>query len=93
MTLNHLMARFQPRRFGEYTPSLPLLPGPLSAGVVAPDRVLSMGQMEQTVYKQKTDVKLWLLYNTWNHLTECKKEPRLISECYLQNVLTNYIYI
>ena len=28
------------------TPSLPLLPGPLWLGVVAPDRVLSMGQIE-----------------------------------------------
>ena len=27
-------------------PSLPLLPGPLCLGVVAPDRVLSMGQIE-----------------------------------------------
>ena len=31
------------------TPSLPLLPGPLWLGVVASDRVLSMGQIEQTV--------------------------------------------
>ena len=31
------------------------------------------------VYKQITDVKLLLLYsNTWNHLTECKKELRLV---------------
>ena len=37
---------------------LPLLQGPLSPGVVAPDRVLSMGQIEQTVCKQMTDVKL-----------------------------------
>ena len=28
------------------TPSLPTLPGPLWPGVVAPDRVLSMGQIE-----------------------------------------------
>ena len=28
------------------TPSLPLLPGPLWSEVVAPDRVLSMGQIE-----------------------------------------------
>ena len=27
-------------------PSLPSLPGPLRPGVVAPDRVLSMGQIE-----------------------------------------------
>ena len=35
------------------TPSLPLLPGPLYPGVVAPDRVLSMGQIEQTMYANK----------------------------------------
>ena len=45
------------------TPSLPLLPGPLWPGLVAPDRVLSMGQIEQTLCKQMTDVKLWLLYS------------------------------
>ena len=28
------------------TPSLPSLPGPLWPGVVAPDRALSMGQIE-----------------------------------------------
>ena len=28
------------------TPSLPLLPGPLWPGVVAPERALSMGQIE-----------------------------------------------
>ena len=28
------------------TPSLPLFPGPLQPGVVAPDWVLSMGQIE-----------------------------------------------
>ena len=28
------------------TPSLPLLPGPLWSGVVAPDQVLSLGQIE-----------------------------------------------
>ena len=32
------------------TPSLPLLPGSLRPGVVAPDRVLSMGQIELTAY-------------------------------------------
>ena len=53
-----------------------------------------MGQIEQTVCKQMTDVELWLLYNnTWNYLTVCKKELRLILECYLQNVFTNLIYI
>ena len=36
------------------TSSLPLLPGPLEPGVIAPDRVISMGQIERldikTVY-------------------------------------------
>ena len=38
-------------------PSLPLLPCPLWPGVVAPDRVLSIVQIEQTVCKQMTEVK------------------------------------
>ena len=45
--------------------SIPLLtfnPGPLWPGVVVPDRVLSVGQLElfdiQTVYKQMTNGKL-----------------------------------
>ena len=58
------------------TPSLPSLPGPLWPGVLAPDRVLSMGQIEvfgiQIVYfnvyterKQITYAKLnWLEYNS-----------------------------
>ena len=44
------------------TSSLPLLPGPLWPRVVAPDTVLSMDQIEQTVWKQMADVKLWLLW-------------------------------
>ena len=44
------------------TPSLPLLSGPLWNGVVAPDKVLSMGQIEwfdiSTLYKQMTYAKL-----------------------------------
>ena len=44
------------------TRSLPSLPGPLSPGVVSPDRVRSMGQIElfdiQTEYKQMTSAKL-----------------------------------
>ena len=35
------------------TPSLTLLPGPLSPGVLAPDRVLCMGQIEQTMCANK----------------------------------------
>ena len=37
-----------------------------------------MGQMEQTVCKQMTDVKLWLFYsNTWNDLTVCKQKSNV----------------
>ena len=39
------------------TPSLPLLPVLVWLKVVAPDRVLSMNQIEQTGCKQMTDVK------------------------------------
>ena len=71
------------------TPSLPLLPDLL--GVVVLDRIPFMDQMEQIMCKQMTGVKLWLSYsNNWNHLTVCKKELRLIYECYLQNVFTNH---
>ena len=50
------------------TPSLPLLPG-TSPGVLAFDRVLNIGQIEQAVCKQMTDVKLSLLYiNICNRL-------------------------
>ena len=72
--------------------SLSLLPGPPE--MLAPDWAPSKGQIEQTVCKQMTDVKLWLLYsNTWNHSTVYKKEPRLVKECYLQNVFTNHIHL
>ena len=40
----------------ENTPSLPLLPDPLWVGVVVPDRVLSIGQIN--LCKQMTEVKL-----------------------------------
>ena len=54
------------------TSSLSVLPGSLWPGMVALDRVLLMGHIEQTVWKQMTDVKMWLLYsNTENHLTVC----------------------
>ena len=73
------------------TPSLPLFPGPRWPGVVALDKVISMAQIKQTVCKQMTDVNLWLLYNnTWNYLTVCKKELRLIYKYYPQNVFTNH---
>ena len=40
------------------TPSLPLLPGPLRLGVVAPDRVISMGQME-LIYVITLNLIVW----------------------------------
>ena len=57
-TASDAEAPVMPEHWGmRSTPSLPLLPGPLWPGVVAPDRVLSMSQIEQTAYKQMTDVK------------------------------------
>ena len=37
------------------TPSLPSLPGPLWSGMIAPDRVLFMGQIGLTVYLCHTE--------------------------------------
>ena len=51
-------------------------PGLLCHRVIAPDRVPSMAEIEQTrcfVCKEMTDVKFWLCYNTWNPFTVCKK--------------------
>ena len=46
------------------------------------------------VCKQMTDVKLLLLHsNTWNHLTVCKNELRLVEICYQQNEFINHIYL
>ena len=54
-----------------------LLPGLLWPRVVAHDRILSMDQIEQTVWKQMTGDTLWLLYrNTWTHLTVSKKKKK-----------------
>ena len=39
-----------------YTPSLPLLLGPFLTRVKAPERILSVDQIEQIVRKQMTDV-------------------------------------
>ena len=48
------------------TPSLPSLPGPLWPGVVAPDRVLSMGKIE-------LNGVLMLNWITWNRtVLTCK---------------------
>ena len=46
------------------THSLPSLPGPLCPGVVAPDRVLSMGQIELNCVFTKTELlEIGLLFN------------------------------
>ena len=104
MRLNHLMVKLQPWIFGECGVPLhcncsqvhadPIDPRFIS---VAPDRVLSMDQIEQTVCKQMNDVKLWLLhFNTLNHLTVCKKKKRaqvclrmLSTKC----VYKSYVYL
>ena len=41
------------------TPLLPLLPGPLLLGVVAPDRVLLMGQIELNCIYAKLNRLKW----------------------------------
>ena len=45
---------------------LPLHPGPLWPGVVAPDRVLSMGQIELTAYWIVWIRTFWLNWIVWN---------------------------
>ena len=64
MTLNNRMVRLQslkPRGI-QSTPLLPLLLGPLRPGMIAPDKVLSMGKIKpfdiKTVGKQMTITKL-----------------------------------
>ena len=60
------------------TPSIPLLRGPLWAGVIAPDRVLSMGQIElfdiKIECKQMAYANLnCLKQNCFDLLTVCKQ--------------------
>ena len=43
----------------QITPSMPSLPGPLCSGVVAPDRNLSMGQIEQNFTHAKLNCFQW----------------------------------
>ena len=57
------------------TPLLPSLPGPLKPGVVAPDRVLSMGQIElniSTEYLYKTELFKIELFLTFKLCTYVK---------------------
>ena len=66
---------------GLCTPSSPSLPGPLRPGVVVPDRVLSMGQIEQfdilTVCKQMTCLIELLEIELFDHWT-----VRIYKMCY-----------
>ena len=57
------------------TPSLPLLPGPLLSGVVAPDKVLSIGQTELFDCVQTNDLcSIELLeIELLDDLTVCKQ--------------------
>ena len=61
MTLNNLIVMLKLWETWS-TPSLPLIPGLLWPGVVAPDRILSMGQIElfdiPTECRQMTYAKL-----------------------------------
>ena len=81
MTLNNLMVRLQPWRFGERGVALhchcsqvhyDLEWKHLIGSNIWPNRI-------HYVCKQMTDVRLWLLHgNTWNHLIVYKKELSLI---------------
>ena len=57
------------------TPSLPLIPGPSRSGVVVPDRILSMGQIEvwHLNWEQTNDLGLieLLEIELFDHLTVC----------------------
>ena len=63
------------------TPSLLFLSGPLRSEVVASDRVISMGQIQQTVCKQMTgvefDCNIAILETIWQ-CAKKKKELRLV---------------
>ena len=52
MTLNYPMAKLRLWRLGNVEYPLSLLPSQNGLGMVATDRVLSMGQIEQTVCKK-----------------------------------------
>ena len=54
------------------TPSLPSLPGPLWPRVEAPDRVLSMGQIELNCVLMLNWIELE--WNIWYRITLCKKK-------------------
>ena len=74
------------------TPSLPLILVPLWPGIVALDRILSVRPIEQTVCKQMTDVKLWLLYgNIWNCVQ--KRDQVFLKILSTKSVYESFIYL
>ena len=56
------------------TPLLPLIPGLLWLGVVVPDRVLSMGQIELNSVLMLNQI---IRNRTFLHLTMCKQKTPL----------------
>ena len=69
------------------TSSLPLLPGPLNPGVVAPDRVLSMGQIELNCVLMLN----WIVWKTTANMYKkrfCIKWPTMVDMPLNQTKLT-----
>ena len=60
---------FQPWRLGEWgVPLHAIAPWSTITQIGSTWLVAPIGQIEQTVYEQMTDIKLWLLCsNIWNH--------------------------
>ena len=56
------------------TPSLPLLPGPLCPDIVAPDRILSIGQIELFDYLNKWPMLNFLLVGRMNQNMNLKEK-------------------
>ena len=82
------------------SPSLPLLPGPFWPRVVAPDSVLSMGEIELFDYLKLSVKKLmfnWIVCDTYQYLEPFnwiqKKRAQGRLKCYQQNLFTNHIYL
>ena len=69
-----------------------MFPGTLWPGLVAPDRILYIGQIEQTMCANK-----WLMVNCDSyivvHETVCKKELSTFKDVIYKSVYKSYIYI
>ena len=76
------------------THSLPVFSGPLWLEVVAPDRVLFMGQVELAMRAKKmTDVKLWLLCsNIETILLYAKRSSDFFKNVIYKCVYKSYIF-